>query len=234
MKSFIKLGTIILGALFTLAACNKDDSFGNGKLSYRINPSNFTSSIGLIASASGLPVITNSNSSITWTSAGLNITEIDFEAESNNNPIEYELKQAIRVDLLNLSPVLGNITLPVGSYDEVELKILLRKSATKEIPLTLKGTYTDSNGVKRPFEFYLNEDIDIEVEAEDIVIDGKSDYTGMINVQLNKFLTNITRTDLSTATKTEGVIVISSTSNADIYSKLKTNILAFADCDFEK
>lgn len=234
MKSFIKLGTIILGALFTLAACNKDDSFGNGKLSYRINPSNFTSSIGLIASASGLPVITNSNSSITWTSAGLNITEIDFEAESNNNPIEYELKQAIRVDLLNLSPVLGNITLPVGSYDEVELKILLRKSATKEIPLTLKGTYTDSNGVKIPFEFYLNEDIDIEVEAEDIVIDGKSDYTGMINVQLNKFLTNITRTDLSTATKTEGVIVISSTSNADIYSKLKTNILAFADCDFEK
>ena len=233
MKNFIKLGTIILGAVFTLSACTKDDSSGNGKLSYRVNPSNFTSSIGVIASGSGLPVITNSNSSITWTSAGLNITEIDFEAESNNTPIEYELKQAIKVDLLNLSPVLGSITLPVGTYDEVELKILLRKSTTSEIPLTIKGSYTDPNGVKVPLAFYLNEDIDIEVEAEDIVIDGKTDYTGMINVQLNKFLTNVVSADLSGATRTNGIIVISATSNVDLYTKLKANLNVFADCDFE-
>lgn len=49
----------------------------------------------------------------------LNITEIDFEAENNNAEIEYELKDLYNINLFNLSPVLGKITIPDGTYDEV-------------------------------------------------------------------------------------------------------------------
>lgn len=234
MKNYLlNFGSVILVAGLLLSSCTKDNSTGNGKLSYKVKPSNFTSSIGPTASGSGLIIAINSNSSLTWTSGNMNVTEIDFEAKSKNTEIEFELKQAFNVDLFNLSPVLGSITLPDATYEEVELKLVLKKSATSNIPLTLKGTYTDGSGTKIPVEFYFNEDIEAEVEAENLVVSGTNDYLGLINIQLNKFLTNVVSADLSGATKTNGVIVISATSNMDLYSKLKANLNLFADCDFE-
>ena len=232
MRSLIKIGTTLLGAVVMLSSCEKDDATGSGKLSYQIKPANHTASVGGSISGSGLVVGVNSNSSITWTSGSLYINEIDFEAESNNNEIEFELKKAVSVDLFNLSPLLGSVTIPDGTYDEVELKLELKKSDTN-MPLTLKGTYTDANGAKIPVEFYFNEDFELEVEAEDLIVNGSNDYLGMINVQLNKFMTNVISADLSGASKTGGVIVISSTSNVNLYAKLKANLKAFAECDFE-
>ncbi|MES2873624.1 MAG: hypothetical protein V4708_07865 [Bacteroidota bacterium] len=232
MKSLIKVGTVLLGAVMILSSCEKDDSSGSGKLSYRVKPSNYTASVGGSVSGSGLVVGVNSNSSITWTSGSLYISEIDFEAEKGDKEIEFELKKGVSVDLFNLSPLLGSITIPDGTYDEVELKLELKKSDVN-MPLTLKGTYTDAGGAKIPVEFYFNEDFEMEVEAEDLIVDGSNDYLGLINVQLNKFMSNVITADLSGASKTGGVIVISSTSNANLYAKLKANLNAFAECDFE-
>lgn len=226
-------GSLILVSGLILSSCSKENSTGDGKLSYKVKPANFTASVGPTVAGSGLIVAVNSNSSLTWTSGNLNISEIDFEAESKSAEIEYELKQAFNVDLFNLSPVLGSITLPDATYEEVELKLVLKKSATSNIPLTLKGSYTDGSGTKIPVEFYFNEDFEVEVEAENIIVSGTNDYLGLINVQLNKFLTNVISADLSGAAKTNGVIVISSTSNMELYAKLKANLNAFADCDFE-
>lgn len=234
MKNYLlNYGSLILVAGMILSSCTKENSTGDGKLSYKVKPANFTASVGPAVAGSGLIVAVNSNSSLTWTSGNLNISEIDFEAESKSAEIEYELKQAFNVDLFNLSPVLGSITLPDATYEEVELKLVLKKSATSNIPLTLKGSYTDGSGTKIPVEFYFNEDFEVEVEAENIIVSGTNDYLGLINVQLNKFLTNVISADLSGAAKTNGVIVISSTSNMELYAKLKANLNAFADCDFE-
>lgn len=226
-------GSLILVAGLIMSSCTKENSTGDGKLSYKVKPANFTASVGPTVAGSGLIVAVNSNSSLTWTSGNVNVSEIDFEAKSKSAKIEYELKQAFNVDLFNLSSVLGSITLPDATYEEVELKLVLKKSATSNIPLTLKGSYTDGSGTKIPVEFYFNEDFEAEVEAENIIVSGTNDYLGLINVQLNKFLTNVVSADLSGATKTNGVIVISSTSNMELYAKLKANLNAFADCDFE-
>ncbi|MHB1179627.1 MAG: hypothetical protein ACYCZO_15015 [Daejeonella sp.] len=233
MKNFIGFGITVLSAVLILSSCEKNTPSGSGKLSYRVKPSSFTASIGSTASGSGLTVGINSNSSITWTSGSLYFSEIDFEAENKNGEVEYELKQAGNVDLFNLSPLLGSITIPDGTYDKVELKVELKKS-TSNIPLTLKGSYTDSNGAKIPVEFYFNEDFEIEVEAEDLVVNGTKNYLGLINVQLSRFMTNVISADLSGASKTGGVIVISDTSNTSLYAKLKANLKAFADGDFEE
>lgn len=226
-------GSVMLVAGLLLTSCTKDNSTGDGKLSYKVKPSNFTASIGSTTSGSGLIIAINSNSSLTWTSGNVNVSEIDFEAKSKSTKIEYELKQAFNVDLFIASPVLGSIRLPVATYDEVELKLVLRKSANSTIPLTLKGLYTDGGGTKIPVEFYFNEDFEAEVEAENLVVSSTNDYLGLINIQLNKFLTNVVSADLSGAVKSNGVIVISSTSNTELYAKLKANLNVFADCDFD-
>lgn len=232
-NNLLNYGSLMLVAGLSLSSCTKENAGADGKLSYQVKPANFTASIGPSVSGSGLIVAVNSNSSLTWTSGNVNVSEIDFEAKSKNAEIEFELKQAFNVDLFNLSPVLGSVTLPDAAYEEVELKLALRKSATSAVPLTLKGSYTDGSGTKTPVEFYFNEDIEVEVEAENLIVSGTNDYLGLINFQLNKFLTNIISADFSGAAKTNGVIVISSTSNIELYAKLKSNLNAFADCDFE-
>jgi hypothetical protein len=227
------LGTVVMGAIIVLQSCSKDDTTGSGKLSYQVKPANFTASVSSNVTGSGLIVNVNSNSSLTWTSGNANISEIDFEAENKDVEIEHELKNLVNVDLFNLSPVLGSISIPDGTYDEVELKLELKQTTTPAIPLTLKGMYTNASGAKTPVEFYFNENFEIEVEAEDLVVNGASDYLGLINVQLNKFLSNVSTSDLDGANKTNGTIVISMASNPNLYSKLKANLNAFGDCDFE-
>lgn len=234
MKNYLlNFGVVLTASAMSLSSCSKDDSTGNGNLSYQVKPANFTASVGSISSGSGLIVTVHSNSSLTWTSGNMNVSEIDFEAENNNIEIEYEMKKVSHVDLLNLSPMLGNVNIPDGIYDEVELELALKKSATTSIPLTLKGIYTNSSGTKIPVEFYFNDDFDIEVEAENLVVSGTNDYLGLINLQLNKLLTQVSSMDLDQAVKTNGTIMITNSSNINLYNKLKTNLNAFGDCDFE-
>jgi hypothetical protein len=233
MKNYLlNYGSVLLGSAMVLSSCAKEDSAG-GNVSYQVKPSNLTASVGSAVSGSGLIVTVNSNSSLTWTAGKLNVTEIDFEAENNNVEIEYELKGHYNINLLDISPVLGSITIPDGTYDEVELKLKLEKSSTDDIPLTLKGSYTNSRGNVTPVEFYFNDELEIEVEAEDLLISGSTDYLGLINVKLNKFLTNVSSADLDEAVKTNGTIVISSASNVNLYNKFKANLNIFGDCDFE-
>lgn len=232
MKNYLLNYGSFLGVALMLASCAKDDSTG-AKVSYQVKPSNFTASIGSTVSSSGLVVNVNSNSSLTWTSGSLNISEIDFEAENNNLEIEYELKDQYNINLFNLSPLLGNITIPDGTYDEVELKLKLSKSITPNLPLTLKGSYTNSAGTKVPVEFYFNEEFEMEVKAEDLTVSGNTDYLALINVQLNKFMTNVTSSDLDQAAKSNGAIVISASSNVNLYNTLKANMNVFGDCDFQ-
>ena len=229
----LRTSLALVGVMLILSACSKDDAIGNGEVKYQVKPAGFTGTVASSGTSSGLIGIVGSSNTLSFTSGSVNVSEIDFEAESKSVEIEYELKKFVNVDLFNLSPILGSINLPEGTYDEVELKLVLKKSTNNVIPVTLKGTYRDANGINTPVEFYFNEDFEIEVEAEDVVINSKSDYIGLVNLQLNKLLFNIGSNDLSGAIRTNGVIVISSTSNANLYNKFKSNLNSFGDCDFD-
>lgn len=233
-KTNFKLGlAFLLGATVILSSCSKDDAIGNGNINYQVKPTGFTGTIASTGINSGLTGLIGLSNTLTFTSGSVNVSEIDFEAESNTVEIEYELKRFININLLSLSPILGSINIPEGTYDEVELKLVLKKSTDNTIPLTLRGTYRDANGLSTPVEFFFNDEYEIEVEAEDVVISSNADYIGLINLQLNKLLVNIGSNDLSGATKTNGVIVISSSSNTSLYNKFKSNLNAFGDCDFD-
>jgi hypothetical protein len=239
MKNYLLNGALIFGAAIFLISCSKDDKNTGGQVSYKVKPANFTATIassggGSAKLASTASVTVQAAGNLTWTSGIINISEIDFEAENDSREIEYEMKQMVNVDLFKLSPVLGNVVIPPGTYNEVELKLELDESTTSDIPLTLKGTYTDANGAATPVEFYFNEYIEIGVEAENVVIGSQDDYTGMINFQLNKLLTNITAADLADAAKTDGKILINKTTNVALYNKVKLNFDVFGTCEFEK
>jgi len=223
-KSIIPLAIIVA---LTVASCKKETNDG-GQIGYRIKPLNPTATL---ANTNGSVTVSSANT-ITWTSGAMIVSEIDFEAEKEGLEIEYELKQVNNVDLFNLSPVLGSVTIPDGTYNEVELKLDLRRTTSGAAPLVLKGDYFNSSGVKTPIEFHFNENFEIEVEAENVVVNS-NDYTGIINIQLNKLLTNVRASDLSQVVNTNGKIIVDGTSNTILYNKMKTNFNFIGDCDFD-
>lgn len=225
--------SLLFGVTVILSSCSKEEAIGSGELQYQVKPAGFTGTIASTGTSSGLVGVIGSSNTLSFTSGSVNVSEIDFEAESKTVEIEYELKKFLNINLFNLSPILGSVNIPEGTYEEVELKLVLKKSTDSTIPLTLKGTYKDANGLSTPVEFYFNEEYEIEIEAENVLVKSNTDYIGLVNLQLNKLLLNIGSNDLSGATKTNGVIVISSTSNLSLYNKFKLNLNAFGDCDFD-
>ena len=219
---------LIFGASVILVSCKKNENGGN--LSYRINPSNFSTSV---ATGSTTGITVSSTPTLTWTSGTMNISEIDFEAENENLEVEYELKNPASINLLSPSPILGSIDIPDGFYEEVELKIEIDQTTGTNVPLALAGHYTDANGIKTPVEFYLNEDFEISVESENITISSE-DISAMINLRLDLLVSNVSSSDFSNASKTNGKIVVSSNSNTMIYNKVKSALNLMGDCDFEK
>lgn len=225
-----KLFIPVVYMIVLIATSCKKENNTSGVVSYQLKPMNYTAA--LVGTAKGGTAISSVNS-ITWTAGNIIISEIDFEAKKENLKIEYESKKIVNVNLLNLSSTLGDVSIPYGTYEEVELKLDVKKTESGIAPLILTGEYTDGTGVKIPVEFSFNEEIEIKVEAENVIITS-ADYTGMINLQLNKILANVTTSDLSEASKTNGKIIISNTSNSLLYGKIKSNLDFVADCNFNK
>lgn len=225
-KLFIPV--VFMSALIA-TSCKKENNT-SGVVSYHLKPMNYTAA--LMGASKGSNTISSANS-LTWTAGNMIISEIDFEAKKEKLKIEYESKKIVNVNLFDVSPALGDVSIPDGTYEEVELKLKVKKTESGVAPLMLSGVYTDASGVNTPVEFSFNEEIEVKVEAENVVITSK-DYTGMINLQLSKFLTNVSTSDLSQAIKTNGKIIISSTSNSVLYGKIKSNLDFVADCDFKE
>ncbi len=231
MRKHVMIAGTLFAAATVFTSCQKDAETGN-TVTYHANPVNFSSSIGASVSGSGLIVQASSNSSITWSEGSLNISEIDFEARKDGSQIEYKSDQLVRVDIAKAASALGSVKIPDGTYEQVELKLVFKKSSADDIPARLKGSYTDLSGSETPVELQFNEDLEIRAEAENLVME-TNDHIARINMHLNQLLSGITIADLTMATKTNGTIVISSTSNPGLYAKIKARLENFADCKFE-
>jgi hypothetical protein len=220
-------------ALTGLAACKKTGSSPSSKtsqLSFQMQADNATSN--LAASTTGSKLSTNSTfqaiPGLTFTSAIANISRFKLEAKRNGVEIEVTSKNLSNVDLFALDPTVTSVTLDTGVYKEIEIKVELKHSSdTLAIPLKLKGTFTNSGGTVIPIEFDFNSDATIKAEAENIAVTNTINFVALVHLHLNKLEAGITAADLDGATQTNGMIVISDTSNTAIYNKVLANL---SDC----
>jgi hypothetical protein len=199
--------------LLVLASCSNDDSNQSNRL-------NLTARATYSASANKNSNETTMNNNVVLTSFKINIKEIEFEfAEINDNDNddsdddgffdgddEFELNGPFELDLLNQNAPITTVTIPNGTYEEVEFDIdnstnanssLFNKSV--EITGTINGT---------PFVFWHNFEEEFEVDYEDanqnLVINNNS-FNLVINFDLNQVLSQV---DLSNATDNDGDGVI--------------------------
>lgn len=237
----ICLAIVLVSTGTFLASCKKGSSApassSAAQLSFGIKTNNLVASLATSNPNNGylLASIPSPAASVTFTSGIANISGFKLEAKKQGLEIEIKSKSLTHVDLFSLTPALIGASIDTGTYTEIEIRVALAKSSTADLPLVLKGNLTTPAGTTIPFEFDFNDNAEIKAEAHNVVVDSKTDLTSIITLHLNKLLANVTAADIAALTLTNNTIIISSTSNTNIYNIIQDNLSKSGDSDgFER
>lgn len=212
MKSGLLLAGVIALGMF---ACSKDDvAPGTAQVSLSFNTITTSS-----ASAGGRVLEGNS---LAFTSGFITIREVQFQAEADSDldSVEVNLEQISKIDFATgiSTPDISGLAIPAGTYSEVEVEIELQDEGDQPA-VVLNGTYTDGEGIKHPVRFEFNSGETFEVEREGTITFGSAESVlAQVTFNPNVWFADVSNEQLSLATKNaQGVIVISSTQNTNIY-----------------
>lgn len=206
----MKLQQLLLAGSISLAAftsCKKNDLTKPTGVDYQLQAINSTADISQRQQAG----------TITWTTATANTTMIKFEAKKDNNEIEFKSSVAQQLNLLApIASSLGNITLPAGTYSEVEFKVFLNKNGNAPA-LDLAGTVALTNSTL-PVHFIVNEELIIKAEQHDVTITSGALNSSLTTIDLSLLTGGITQSMLSSAQLTNGTLEISASKNQNLYN----------------
>ena len=219
IQNFYLTTLFISAATLFFVSCKKENSDSPG-ISYKLQTSNRSSVVGRVAAGN-----------IVWTSGYGNASEVKFEGKAPSGEIEYKTTVQQRIDLFSGISTLGNVTLPPGSYQEVEFEVKLNPTAT-EPALLLNGTYT-STGPAIPIVFRIATPLEIETELNNVTVLANNGYNALTTLNLSLLTRGISQTMLDNAVKTNGTILINSSSNVDLYNIILNNLKECDDIDFD-
>lgn len=217
-----------------LNACKKNDSYnapdnngGGGtarqtQLNYQLKTTG--TSVGLKTTAGG---------TIQWTFGLANPSLIKFEATKDGAELELKSTNTAQIDLMTpVAAVFGGFTLPAGTYNEIELKIMLDKNGSSPA-LQLGGTYTSSS-TTIPVSVVINEQLEVKTEQHNVVFAAGDSLTAITSFNLADISSGITEAMLQSAQQTNNTVVISASSNKDLYDIIVKNFKDHSHhCAFE-
>lgn len=175
---------------------------------------------------------------LTFTDGHIAISSLEFEVEAENDSIdrEFELDQHTVIDFATgaTTPDIGYITIPAGTYEEVEIKIELSEGV-EEPAVVLNGTYVSTDGVVHPIRFEFNSHETFEVEREGVIVLTEN-QVAMTQITFDPVLWFAQVTDEAFANATvdaDGVIVVSDTQNTEIFNLVAEGLELARDVDVE-
>lgn len=211
---------IISSAMLLIASCKKETSNTTG-INYQFQTTNRISTIGRIESGN-----------VVWTSGYGNATEVKFDTKGSSGDVEYKSSFHQRIDLFPGISSLSNFIIQPGTYKEVEFKVELNPTIT-EPALLLNGTFT-STGPAVPIIFSISTPLEIETQMNDVTIENNNSYNALTDLNLSTLTTGITQTMIDNASRTNGTIIISSSSNVNLYNIIVDNFKASEAIEFKK
>lgn len=215
MKKLLASTTALL---LCFASCKKESTSETAAtFSYQLKTSNRNAVV-----ARSMQTGRDPGAVIEWTSGTAAVNQLKFEAENNSGEVEFKQKTAQQIDLFAASSVLGNITIPPGTYNEVEFKAYLAPSGA--IPaLELNGSFT-SGGVTRAVRFIVNSEVELKAEKNNVSVAEGEKYSALNTIDLSQLTRGVSETALNSATLTNGTLVLSASSNADLYNQVLNNL----------
>lgn len=159
---------------------------------------------------------------LSFHSGSITLREIEFEVETDNDSVEvnFNLEANTKIDFATgeTTPDISYAKIPAGTYNSMEVEIELQDE-DDDPSVVLNGTYTDLDGVSHDVRFEFNSGETFEIEKEG-TITFKTDETALAQIVIDPtaWFSEVENEQLSSATKNnEGIIVISSTQNSEIF-----------------
>lgn len=176
--------------------------------------------------------IPNSTSTISWTAGFVNVTKVEFEAESTAGRIKYESKAPQKLNLFTTLPALGTVAIPAGTYTKAEFEIEFGTTSTVNA-FEISGMYNNT-----PIIFRIKDGGEYEVESElaNVTLVKDRTYSAMITLDFSKLTLGITAAELNNAPKdnTGTIVILDNSGTGALYSKFKNNLHEFvATVDFQ-
>lgn len=213
--------TIIFSTALSLAfltSCKKEDVNGNAStFTYQLKTINRSSVVGKTGVTSR-----TEGASINWTAGNASTSELKFEAEGSNGEVEFKQKMAQQVDLFAATSVLGNLTVSAGTYKEVDFKATLVPAGNTP-SLALEGSFT-SGGVTKQVKFIASSALELKAEKKNVTVSQGQVYSALTSIDLSQLANGLTEAALNNADLTNGVIVLSASSNSNLYNILLNNL----------
>ncbi|HMK24954.1 MAG TPA: hypothetical protein VK483_02915 [Chitinophagaceae bacterium] len=211
-------------AILILASCKKsgsDSTSGDSGMQFQLKATNPF----VVVNKPAAP------GSIQWTSGSAAATEVKLEAKKNGSEIEFTSSVNQQVDLFaSVLANMGNIVLPAATYTEVEFKITLNQNGANAA-MELNGQYTSGTGVVTPVVFNLNSLFILKAEQSNVTVTGNNSITTLTTLDLSFVSNGITQAMMNSATITGGKIIISASSNINLYNIIINNLLQFHHVD---
>jgi hypothetical protein len=208
----------------SLVSCKKEN-VSNGSntprsIAFKLKATNLTAVLN--RTMSNATAEKTASGSIQWTSAVASANMIKLEAKKAGAEVEYKSSIQQTLDLFAANPVLGNITVPNGQYDEVEFKAFLAPLGSSPA-LRLEGSYNDGTTTTTVI-FIANEAILVKGEKNNVLIQDTATYSAATSLNLQIAVQGITAAQLSNATVTNGQLMISSSVNTQLYNIIVNNL----------
>ncbi|MDI9256900.1 hypothetical protein [Flavobacterium sedimenticola] len=206
----LKMILALIAVVGFMASCSNDDSSAANQM--KIKARAMYNPAAANRNAEGVAL----NSNVVLSSFKINLKEIEFEfAEGSdddsmnddddgffNGDDEFELNGPFELDILNQNATVTTVTIPNGTYEEVEFE--LHRSTNANSPMFNKSIEVTGTINGTPFVFWHNVDEDFEIDYEDtnqnLVVNNNS-YDIVFNFDLNQVLSLV---DLSTAVDGDG------------------------------
>ncbi|SDL64268.1 hypothetical protein SAMN04488034_10732 [Salinimicrobium catena] len=175
---------------------------------------------------------------LSFSTGHIAISRLEFEAETDNDSIEieFELKQNTLIDFATgtTTPDINFISIPAGNYEEVEVEIELSEGS-EQPAILLFGTYVAPDGVEHNIRFEFNSEETFEVEREGLISFGEAQVAiAQITFDPVAWFISVTDEQYANATKNEeGVIVVSSTENTEIFDVVADGLDLASDVEME-
>jgi hypothetical protein len=217
----MKINNVLAAIAFSpfLFSCKKETTTETpaSSFSYQLKTVNTTSALNRVATTGRTEA-----ASVQWTAGTASANMIKFEAKNSTGEVEFKQSIQQQIDLFAANSILGAVTIPPGTYSEVEFKASLASNGNAKA-LVLNGVFS-GGAATVPISFEVVSNVELKVEKANITVAASSNYSVLNAVDLSQLTRNISEASMANATRTNGTIVISANSNTGLYNTILANL----------
>lgn len=211
VKQLFQITALSVLSVLIFTNCSDDDtnSGASMKLAIKMNTTSTSTTKAM-----------NANS-LVFNTGSVIIREIVFDGDmvtgDSTKSVSITHEQIATIDLVtgNATPSV-EVEIPVGTYRSVNLGIEIQDE--NDIPsVVAEGIYTNVDGIETPVRFEFNSGEVFEAEAPEHTFQDGTNAIAEIDFSPAVWFSTITSTQLDNATRTDGVIVVSESSNSAIF-----------------